>query len=286
MNLDYLPQPLNLEKYIKYKSEIYDSTEVDVFINDKRDFAFLSPMLEVDYNNYIPRVKKLGLRKYSLVHDHLNRRYNKIKDFFYDKKNMLEIGASDGSFLKIIKENHKDIICSSCEPDQSTLIQRQKYSDYDFANLEQIIDKNMHFEIIVLSHVFEHIQAPIKFLNDIKKLMNENSLIIIEVPSLNDPLISLYNNKNYESFYFNIQHPFIYSNNSLDRVLVHNQFKSVSIISHQRYGLENHLQWLSNGNPGGNPDYHPFTNNLEQGYIKNLEKINKSDSVIWVGKKC
>lgn len=130
-------------------------------------------------------------------------------------------------------------------------------------------------------------KEPSIFLSQIKKLNHKESLVIIEVPSLDDPLLSIYKNLNYKSFYFQAQHPFIYSRKSLNRVMEFNNFKTLENIPHQRYGLENHLQWLSNSKPaGGNKEFLDFTNNIENNYKVNLEKTKMTDSIIWVGKSC
>ena len=114
--------------------------------------------------------------------------------------------------------------------------------------------------------------------------MHNNSVIIIEVPSLFDPLISIYNCQDYIKFYFQSQHPFIYSHSSLNKVLSFSGFCFESIISYQRYGLENHLQWMSNGCPGGNSDYEKLIHPIDDNYISILESSDKTDTVIWVGK--
>lgn len=54
----------------------------------------------------------------------------------------------------------------------------------------------------------------------------------------------------------------------------------------EKIGLENHLQWLSNSKPGGNSELLKITSNIENNYKVNLEKINMTDSIIWVGKPC
>ena len=65
----------------------------------------------------------------------------------------------------------------------------------------------------------------------------------------------------------------------------YNGFKTIEIIPHQRYGLENHLQWLSNGKPGGNPNFITLTESIECKYLTNIEKTKLTDSVIWIEKK-
>ena len=44
MDLKHLPPPLNKESYHLFKNGIYDSKEVNVYINEMNDFAFLYPI--------------------------------------------------------------------------------------------------------------------------------------------------------------------------------------------------------------------------------------------------
>ena len=64
----------------------------------------------------------------------------------------------------------------------------------------------------------------------------------------------------------------------------HNGFQTAELINYQRYGLENHLNWLSQGRPGGNDVFQELFSELEVAYIETLERHGKTDTVIWVGK--
>ena len=57
-----------------------------------------------NYNKYVPRVKKLGLVNQNLKDKFIENRFLKIKNFFVDKLEILEIGASDGAFKKNQRE--------------------------------------------------------------------------------------------------------------------------------------------------------------------------------------
>ena len=102
--------------------------------------------------------------------------------------------------------------------------------------------------------------------------------MIIEVPSLDDPLSSLYKSPAHRDFYFQKQHPYVYSAKSLRRVLEHHGFR-VEIVPYQRYGLENHLQWLSAGKPGGNAEFARTFQSCDAAYRAALEASGLTDTV-------
>ena len=53
-------------------------------------------------------------------------------------------------------------------------------------------------------------------------------------------------------------------------------------IDYQRYGLENHLQWLSAGEPGGSLALRKIFAGSEAGYVRDLERAGHVDSFIAV----
>jgi hypothetical protein len=110
--------------------------------------------------------------------------------------------------------------------------------------------------------------------------LNLKGILLIEVPCLNDPLLSVYSSDAYQSFYFQRQHPFVYSAASLERVLRFNGFEVERFIPVQRYGLENHLQWLAAERPGGNTQYLKLFSQLEDEYRTSLECVGLTDTVI------
>ena len=103
---------------------------------------------------------------------------------------------------------------------------------------------------------------------------------MIEIPVLTDPLLKLYELQEFSDFYFQPQHPYVYSASSLEKVLLNNGYKICATKPFQRYGLENHLSWLKNRRPGGDPGLAEVVDGLDKLYCENLENIGITDSVI------
>jgi len=281
-----IPEPFNTDQVELFQEGIYGNPQIDVYINTQRDFAFLYPRPVVDYNEYLPRVKKLNLVKYKKQRSVYVERYLKIRSFISNISNLLEIGAGDGSFLRVIKENHPTVDLSVVETDISTLSQREEIENLkNYESLEEICKYNNKYDAICLFHVLEHIIDPSAYLSIIGQLLIKNdSLVIVEVPSLFDPLLSIYGCESYKKFYFQSQHPYIYSNTSIVRFMESNGFVTKEVINYQRYGIENHLNWLANNAPGGNQLFRNIFNKTNKSYISELEDFGKTDTVIWVGK--
>ncbi|MBW1849960.1 MAG: class I SAM-dependent methyltransferase [Deltaproteobacteria bacterium] len=280
-----IPRPFNSEKFEVFQKGISDNPSTDVYINECRDFLFLCPTPKTDYDNYTPRVKKYGLTEYKKKLQVIQRRLHKIEHLLENKPySLLEIGAGDASFLQTIRQSLPKIHLTAVDKDQNTVHHRIKNADENYSDLDELQEKSHCYDFICLFHVLEHLLSPSDFFTKICRIMSSTSVLIIEVPSFSDPLLSLYGNQAYLKFYFQSQHPYVYSPSSLQRLMEHNGFQTAELINYQRYGLENHLNWLSQGRPGGNDVLQELFSELEIAYIETLERHGKTDTVIWVGK--
>jgi hypothetical protein len=279
-----LTEPFCNERFDLFQHGISDDPAIDVYINEHRDFAFLHPRPSVDYSDYVPRVKKFGLTDYKKGLQVIQRRFDKIAHHIKnDHGSLLEIGAGDGAFLKTVRAHWPHIHLTAIDQDQNTLASRAANSDENFDSPADLISAGRTYDVICLFHVLEHILEPLDFLAAIRQLMSSRSVLIIEVPSLFDPLLSLYQNKTFANFIFSSQHPYVYAPSSLERLMATNGFQATETICFQRYGLENHLNWLTQAQPGGNPEFQTAFQDLEPAYRAKLEQTGKTDTVIWAG---
>jgi 2-polyprenyl-3-methyl-5-hydroxy-6-metoxy-1,4-benzoquinol methylase len=281
----FVPHPFQDDVFELFRHGVFDDENIDVLINQQQDFAYLSPQPEIDYSQYVPRVKKLGLSQYKAKLDVYFRRFLKVATYLEKGDSILDVGTGDGLFLKIVKEHLPQVQVVACEKDQSTLEERRKIiGDETFEDIDEIVGIERTFSVVSLFHVLEHILDPATFLKTIRKLLTPESVLIIEIPSLTCPLLTLYKSKAYHKFYFQKQHPFNYSFTSLQRLMEYLGFQTLELISFQRYGLENHLNWLTQEKPGGSFVFKKIFECSNAQYIADLEQAEKTDSAIWVGK--
>ena len=279
-----LPAPLNEETYTLLRQDVWGADDIEVYINSAEDFAFLYPTPVVDYDDYQPRSQKLNLMDAKKGNVEIFRRFEKIKDQFNGCKSVLEIGASEGTFLAQLNSHNPSLSLASVEPDQATAEQRNQLSWLrQFSQISGVMQSEMKFDVICLFHVFEHIAEPTNFLEQVRACLSVDGKIIIEVPSLYDPLLKLYDNEAYAGFYFQKQHPYIYAPTSLTRLLERNGFRVTESIAHQRYGLENHMNWLMTGQPGGSSKLRELFSGLDAQYRSAIEANDLTDSFFLIG---
>jgi SAM-dependent methyltransferase len=279
-----LPAALRNDGFRLLKRGIYDDPGVDVFLNEAGDFAVLSPPPTMDYERYQPRHQALGLSQYKKVRRVIESRYSKVAGHLAGAASVLEVGAAEGAFLAHLRKRQPQLSLAAIEPDETTRPQRDAIRGLrQFSSLDHAAAAGLKVDIICLFHVFEHLTDPGAWLGSARRLLKAKGKIVIEIPCLDDPLLSLYQSAAYRDFYFQRQHPWVYSGASLRRVLEHHGF-SAEIVPYQRYGLENHLGWLSAGKPGGSAELREIFGGCEASYVASLEQRGRTDTVFAIAR--
>jgi len=276
-----------------YHNKIWSVNNGQVFECNKCDLLFISCQMTGDeadlfYQNYGEHLVKRGLipednpgSLYYKILPVATERLGYIGSYFETKKSVLEIGAAAGSFIgALINYGHpsqKIRAVESCAKHGSYLKGR---FDIEVYNGVGQLPEDYKFDIICMFHVFEHILEPGVFLRSLQSHLEKTGKIIIEVPSSRDPLLTLYGCSAFKDFYFQPMHPFVYSPKSLQYIFSVNGFRVEKTIPYQRYGLDNHLNWLADGRLGGNKKYlETIGEKVTNLYKKELEKHAVTDSV-------
>ena len=284
-DLTRLPAPLDRDRYEALRHSVFDDPQIAVYRNQAGDFAFLDPLPSADYLHYEPRAEKLGLTGYKKQRAVFEHRLEQITDIVGAADSFLEIGTAEGGFLECLHNWSPDRRYIAIEPDGNTRAARAALPWLeDHVSTTQAIDSGCTADCIGMFHVFEHLIDPQPMLDDIRRLLKPGGRLLIEVPCLRDPLLAVYESDAYEAFYFQRQHPYVYTGASLGRVLEAADFTVEETRSYQRYGLENHLNWLRTGKPGGNPQYRALFAELETDYRHALEASGDSDTVFVIAR--
>ncbi|WP_300712521.1 class I SAM-dependent methyltransferase [uncultured Brachyspira sp.] len=188
---------------------------------------------------------------------------NIIQKYFINRK-ILEIGCGDGYFLELLLKYGFDIY--GMDPTYIGNNERIKKEYYNENNSRE-------YNAFILRHVLEHIQDPYNFLYNLKKIDNNNSLIYIEVPSLE------YINENCTFFDFYYEHVNYFREidfiNMFDNILVIDNF-----FNKQYIYLVAELSSLKL--PVKTEDFILNKNFLSKFYYCNdIIKNTKSKTVIW-----
>ena len=146
------------------------------------------------------------------------------------------------------------------------------------ADLEQASGE---YDLITAFHVVEHLQDPRGKLKELAARLGNKGRLVIEVPSSEDALLTLYNSDAFQRFTYWSQHLFLFNAETLRRLAVQAGLRVVSILQFQRYPLSNHLHWLSQGAPGGHKRWSFLdTPALTEAYAASLAAVDKCDTLI------
>ena len=146
------------------------------------------------------------------------RKFFQIKKFI-NKKNdpaLLDIGCGSGTFLDVCKQNGWYVEGVDVSPSVSQSVLENYNIEVHHGDFNKI-KFNKTFDVITLWGVLEHVSDPIATIKKAKELLNNDGMLIFEVPSA-DCFLSEYLKKNnfsptrYESGRHNIFFKSYYTN--------------------------------------------------------------------------
>jgi|SaaInlV_150m_DNA_4_1039716.scaffolds.fasta_scaffold03086_1 2-polyprenyl-3-methyl-5-hydroxy-6-metoxy-1,4-benzoquinol methylase len=270
------------------RTKLRRDIERDILSCNKCGFIYLRPNNDnlgkyygTDYRNkYTPSIDKqydsdamfnasLPLQK---------RRIERSKHLFNKKSNVLEVGASSGHFSYAIKDMvaTRTIIELNLS-DAEYIRQKQDIPVYTTPIEETDLPKES-FDGIFAFQMLEHVPDPRKFLATLAEYVKPGGFIHVEVPNINDALLSAYKlNKGFADFYFREPHLYYYSIDTLKEMLFQSGFDGDTSTCQDNNFL-NTVNWIQNDKPQENvqiSQYPPelVSNNEAPDKIK--EKLNK-----------
>lgn len=140
------------------------------------------------YRKYFNSEYNENLKKYSIKHqfnfaknefDRFKKVSNFIKDnskIFYNKKiNILDYGGGDG----YVSKSFKNII----EANSNIKVYIKIYDPMKWRKSNNVINENKKYDFIIITHVIEHLNNPVKTIKNIKKkFLSNDGFVFAEVP--------------------------------------------------------------------------------------------------------
>ena len=231
-------------------------------------------------------------------------RIEKIKHILRPDMKVLEIGCSAGHFLKAVSPSVAE--CVGLEYNASDVEFVRNVLEFPVWSepLEKTNCPFEYFDMVAMFQVFEHVADPVSFLAQVGRCLKKGGYLVIEVPNINDALLSVYDIPSYAEFYFREPHVFYYSLDTLKRMVKGCGFTG-SASTTQRYNVLNHFSWLFTGKPQANstiamgapqlpvkPDtpglqkaLNVTMRGLDEVYREILIAYNRGESIFFIGQK-
>jgi len=187
----------NLKPYLNCKDHTVSGEEYSVMFNEEYKMLVTSPVPKNLFNyykskNYISHtdskktffdkayqvVKKITLKhKLRLINESLRTQ----NSMYRPEKNILDVGAGTGEFLKVCKNNSWKVFGTEPNSDARTIAVKKGIV------LERDISKfsNQKFEIITLWHVLEHVENLSEYISNLNTMLSDCGRLIIAVPNFN-----------------------------------------------------------------------------------------------------
>lgn len=179
----------------------------------------------------------------------IRRRINYLNKYYSKNQRLLEIGSGYGSFISAAQSESFSVEGFEISDSRRT-VAKNRYNvelhDIDLTK-NNLLDFENRYDGIVSFHVLEHIIELKQFLSNVKLLTKKNSVILFEVPNLDDKLLG--SCESYNNFYWQNAHVSYFNKSSLTKLFKDNNFKIVDFIGAQRYSIKNSFNWILNGKP-------------------------------------
>lgn len=194
-------------------------------------------------------------------------------------KTLVDFGCGSGNFLRAARCSAAKIAGVELQKDY---VDQLKSDNITCAG--DINDIDFEPDVVTMFHCLEHLPDPIAILSDIRKKIKKGGTFVVEVPHARDFLLTQIKSPAFKRHTLWSQHLLLHTRASLEAFLNTTGFTEITIGTCQRYGLTNHLNWISEGAPGGHkrPVSLIETPLLQSAYSDALSSIDSNDTLFAV----
>lgn len=237
----------------------------------------------IDYSAGTMHEWDAGLPAGSKPSNDINRRGLALMSMMGDSsgKKHIDVGCGDASLVELLRNSGVDSY--GLDPDQASSERARGSGLTVFPSLGDV-PAGLKFDLVSLFHVVEHFDDVVLGLQSIKSLLKPDALVVIETPNADDALLTLFESKKYSEFTFWSHHPNVCTSAFIAEALGDAGYTVVRNEQFQRYGLANHLYWLSRGEPGGHVKWKEVLGQnavLDREYERVLRNLGLCDT-LWV----
>jgi len=132
---------------------------------------------------------------------------------------VLEIGCSAGHFLYAMKKHVKECVGIEYNSEDAEFVSCELGIRSYTEPIENTDIPSQYFDLVAILQVLEHIADPIGFLSTVSRYLKRGGYLCVEVPNVQEVLLSVYSISPYRDFYFKEPHIFYYSPSTLEMVM-------------------------------------------------------------------
>jgi len=231
-----------LAKKIKKNSKLYylrcDKCDFEFFKDYKKIHKYTDYSAKGDYNYKISY--NLTTSKFN-EYEYRSKKIDEIIKKRKTKMRILDLGCGEGYFLKKYKNKAyiKGIEINKVLVNELAK-KKLNYENIDFLNYFP----KEKYDLILLFAVLEHLPDLNKCIQHLKNhILSPRGKILLDVPSIKDPLSYYYNVKEYRELFYKRYHIYYFSKKSLVKIFKKNNLK-VKVDLLQQASITNHFNWI------------------------------------------
>lgn len=175
----------------------------------------------------------------------------KIRPILRKDMKVLDVGCSAGHFLAALKGKVAVRVGIELSKREAAFANRNLGFKVYSKQIEELVFPEGPFDLVTALQVLEHVEDPLGFLFHLKRQLKPDGYLYLELPNLNDPLLSCYKVPGYADFYYREPHLSYFTKETLARLLAKAGLKG-TIGNVQRYNFLNHVHWIFTNNPQRN----------------------------------
>lgn len=229
-------------------------------------------------------------------------RIDEIKHILNKNMRVLDVGCSSGFFLYSLKDYVMECIGIEFNKEDANFVSNELRIKTYRERIENTDIPLHYFDLITFFHSLEHMDDPVGTLTTIRRYLKPSGYVCIEVPNIQDALLSVYNIKPYTDFWFREPHIFYFSPKTLLMTTKKSGFEG-KLKSIMAYNFINHMNWVLTGKPQkslsigmSKPKLADLDDSIvgrklndwilrvDKEYKDILNKYNAGDSIMFIGK--
>lgn len=183
----------------------------------------------------------------------MDERVERLQSCLPDNGRVLEVGCSAGHFLHAIAPRVGEIVGIELNLDNCRFVSEELGFRTYSTPIEETDLEEDSFDTIFVFHTLEHMENPRGFLEVIRRYLKPDGKLYVEIPCLEDPLLSVYKLSSYADFWYREPHLFNFTAETLSLLTQQAGFLG-EIVRVQRYSFLNHLSWKLTGKPQGSAE--------------------------------
>lgn len=194
-----------------------------------------------------------------------------------------DIGCAGGSFLDFVSGVARQIVAIEPSRTYQKVLKEKGYYAYQYAS-EALKKWDNKCDVVTSFDVIEHVDSPTNFAKEVYELLRTGGLAVIGTPTDYAVLRKMLGNK-FDKFIFQVQHPWVLSEESLSLIFKEAGFNDIRIEKKQKYGLGNLLAWLHEEKPRGDIKFDFISDTLDAAYKKEMGRLGGEYLIIYATKR-